>query len=955
MCASSVSRAPRTMLITGATGFIGSRLATLALARGYSVKTLTRSDWSTAPAVPVEQRHLGCLPEQIPTSALQDVDVIVHCAASVDSRERRAWGINVEGTRRLAELACQARVRTFIFLSSQAARPDAVSVYGRTKYSAEQKLLQQEGLQIIILRPGLVTGTGSRGLFSRLTRLVDSNLVIPMLGGGRSIVQPIHVDDLCEAIFRCDEASGELDKTILKLGHCQGVPLREFLQCIAVARLGHKKVTVPIPFWPVEVLVTVAEALRVPLPINSNNLKGLRVVEKMDTATDLARLGLNLRPLQETIHDGAQFVEQPLSLNQRAVRVLLIGAGRIGLVHAVTLSRLCGVVLAGVVDPNARARALLRGMGVSAPMFRSLEEALAEVKPDAAVIATPVSTHLALTRAALANGLAVMVEKPLAIQRDQLTEYQCLAQQFPERPVQVGYVMPRNPQVSSYLNRVRNGEFGRVQGFVGVTLVSLIQEPSIDRWEVKKDISGGGVLINSGGHVLSMIRGAFGDPEALEVESCSLYSAEVEDSLILSFTYPGFRGRQYCSWSIRGYPRQENTLTIWTDQGRLILTGSVGMFIRNNGETELTHQLDFDVGFNIAPDYAGAGFAVELKDLKEAVCSGRDAPMNLHEAVGLERLMFKAYEISHKVKAFTANFAINTPCSCPPPRLSEPADAEMQRGVSRILDLRDLPASQVNEFLEAVVNRADWDEYLVTPAQIKLLSSRWQRSQLVRVTVPDFLNQSRLLSNGHYGEVIKQMGFGGVTAAFRVATPLLASERSPNFWVAAMGLLAAGLYAVPPEFPGTILLHGYLTDFALSLGKLDLLEKMLSTCRKIRPQARVGFHSNMAAEASNTLRLLDVPVDEVSVLTSPNAAGMAATIESIRQVTTRGSVTAEVGLGPPVLHRIAFADPKRWACGADAVLIGIAADSLLAKQQRLEVEQEWAKVFPGLRLPEGVL
>src|SRR2546428_874212 len=193
---------PRTVLITGATGFIGSRLATLALARGYVVKTLSRSDWGSLPAVPMAQRYFGSLPEQVPLEALQEVNVVVHCAASFETNERVANAVNVEGTARLAHLSREAGVQNFIFLSSQSARPDVLSVYGKTKYAAEQKLLHINELNVIILRPGLVTGAGPRGLFQRMSRMVESLPIIPLLGG-KSIVQPIHVDDLCEAIFRC--------------------------------------------------------------------------------------------------------------------------------------------------------------------------------------------------------------------------------------------------------------------------------------------------------------------------------------------------------------------------------------------------------------------------------------------------------------------------------------------------------------------------------------------------------------------------------------------------------------------------------------------------------------------------------------------------------------------------------------------------------------------------------
>ncbi|MBI3940494.1 MAG: NAD-dependent epimerase/dehydratase family protein [Acidobacteria bacterium] len=949
----------RTMLVTGAAGFIGSRLTSLALARGYRIKTLTRSDWSAGPPVPVGDRHFGALPTQIPVESLQGVNVVVHCAVSRETGEQSSYAVNVEGTLRLARLARQAGVETFLFVSSQSARPDALSTYGRTKHAAEQILRGLDGLNVIILRPGLVTGPGSRGLFGRLRRMVDSLPVIPLLGGGRAIVQPIHVDDLCEAVFRCDRGASGLHGSILKLGHPQGLTLAAFLQAMARARLGRGKIMLPVPLWPVETAITLAEAAGIPLPINSNNIKGLRLTEKMDTEADWDRLNLKPRPLEEMFADAPAPADRPASLRERAVRVLLIGAGRIGLVHAIVLSRLPGTVLCGVADPSAAARGLLRGMGLSAAMFDSPEQALAQTAPDAAVIATPAATHLPLARACLGRGLAaVMVEKPLALGSEQLADYEQLSREFPVQAVHVGYVMPRNPQIETCLERLRAGEFGKVKAFVGVTLLSFIQERETPRWEVKKNISGGGVLINAGGHVLSMIRAAFGDPTKIEAESRRLYSAEVEDSMVLTFSYPAFKGRQYCSWSIQGYPRQENMLTVWTERGRLTLTGSVGVFVTGEGEVDITHQLDSDVGFNIAPDYAGAGFTRELADLREASRSGRSTPLNLTGAIGLERLLFRAYQACRAVENFSQEPSDGKPAIASSPNLA--GELSAANGTTRprcVLDLRDLAPDLAAAYLRNRDTGSKWDEYQVLPTQIRRLPRGMNDAPRLRVTVPDFLHQSRLLAAGRYGEVVRQMRLGGIAGAARIALPLLASERAATFWVAAMGLLGAALDAVPVKFSGTLLIHVYLADLALSLRRLDMLGKMVAACRRRRPRARVGFHTNMAAEASNALWLLDTPVDEVSVLTSPRAQGLSSILADMRGAGKRRAIglTAEVGLAPPVVHRAARLAPHRWAWGAEAVLLGIWADPLLAEQSRKEAARQWQRVFPGLSLPEGAL
>ncbi|HKO96199.1 MAG TPA: Gfo/Idh/MocA family oxidoreductase [Pyrinomonadaceae bacterium] len=945
------------MLITGATGFIGSRLTTLAQARGYTVNTLSRSDWHSLPAVPMAQRFFGTFPHQIPPESLQGVDVVVHCAASIDPSERVATSVNVEGTIRLAELSRQARVKTFIFLSSQSARPDALSAYGKTKYAAEQALLSLDGLNVIIMRPGLVTGDGSRGLFQRMGRMVESLPVIPLLGG-KAIVQPIHVDDLCEAIFRCAEAASTMAGQVLNLGHPEGLVLKEFLQAIAVDRLGRRKSIMPIPMWPVEIAVRLAEGVGIPLPINSGNIKGMKVVEKMETAADLKRLNLALRTLSETVHRGEAELEEAIPLTQRPVRVLLVGAGRVGLVHALTLSKLKGVVLCGVVDPNRKATGLMQGMGLSFPVFATLDEALIQTKPDATVIATPPATHLALARTCLERQVAVMIEKPLAVDGKQLADYKALAQEFPTTPVQVGYVMLRNPQVTAMIEKLRAGDFGKVLGFVGVTLLSLIQKTNAKRWEVVKKVSGGGALINAGGHVLSMIHEAFGDPSTIDSQSLKIYSSEVEDSIVLNLGYSDFSGRHYCSWSINGYPRQENRLIIRTERGHLILTASVGVFASNDGDVDITHQLDFDVPFNLAPDYAGGGFTNELNDLKQSVLTGQRAPVDLNKAIEVEQLLFKAYDTSSDTKSFAdSDSGWSGPSSSSRLKLSTTESNDGDDGVRRTLDLRELSPEDIGLSIGSAASKSLWDDYQILPAQFPSFAGQSIPDERIRVTVPDFFTQTRLLATGRYGTVLKSMGAGGVTTAAWQVLQVVGKERGATFWVAAIGLVGAALHAVPPSFRGTIFLHVYITDLALTLGRIDILERMLAMCRRIRPHARLGLHTNMAAETLETLRILGEPVDEVSALSSPRALGIGKVFDAMRQVnqSSKFKLTAEVGLAPAIVHATAFNTPTAWAHGADAVLIGPSAHEALGARFHSQLERDWAEVFPGLGLPEGAI
>ena len=97
-----------------------------------------------------------------------------------------------------------------------------------------------------------------------------------------------------------------------------------------------------------------------------------------------------------------------------------------------------------------------------------------------AVIATPAATHLSLARAALGRGLATMVEKPLAVRPEQLVDYERLAEEFPERQIQVGYVLLRNPHIASCLADLRAGRFGAV--WFGGRMPSQKKRPGTFCW-----------------------------------------------------------------------------------------------------------------------------------------------------------------------------------------------------------------------------------------------------------------------------------------------------------------------------------------------------------------------------------------------------------------------------------------------------------------------------------------
>lgn len=191
-------------LVTGATGFIGSRLVPHLESCGHEVVALSLR----GETLPTGQTTAAIdLSTGIPEHHFEGVEVVLHLAGIAHQRATAAdyQRINVEGTRKLALAAAEAGAKCFIYLSSVKAmgaasserrrqESDTTSVlsdYGESKRAAEEALfnLSEEGaMSIIVLRPTLVYGAGAKGNLARLAKAASLNLPCPPDCGSRSMV-----------------------------------------------------------------------------------------------------------------------------------------------------------------------------------------------------------------------------------------------------------------------------------------------------------------------------------------------------------------------------------------------------------------------------------------------------------------------------------------------------------------------------------------------------------------------------------------------------------------------------------------------------------------------------------------------------------------------------------------------------------------------------------------------
>jgi 2-alkyl-3-oxoalkanoate reductase len=197
---------PRTLALTGATGFIGAALLNRLLQAGWAVNALGRSlppRWRAEEGDDSRLRWFqGCLedPESL-KRLVSGVTAVVHCAGAVRGATAAQFNqVNVEGVARLVQAARELHpLPRFLLISSLAAREPQLSHYSSSKRGGEDVLRSgSPGLMWAALRPSAVYGPGDRETLP-LVRCMQHGFA-PVLGPPTARFSLLYVDDLADAV-----------------------------------------------------------------------------------------------------------------------------------------------------------------------------------------------------------------------------------------------------------------------------------------------------------------------------------------------------------------------------------------------------------------------------------------------------------------------------------------------------------------------------------------------------------------------------------------------------------------------------------------------------------------------------------------------------------------------------------------------------------------------------------
>lgn len=274
-----------TILVTGASGFVGSYAVPELIDAGHHVVALVRDEdaaRSILRRLPPERRtgiefRTGDVndPEMLP-EALEAVDGVLHLVAIPRDRNggRDLERVNTDGTRNMVDAARAAGVRRFVHLGGLGLADDPDLHFASSKARAES-IVSESGLDWTILKPSLLWGPRD-GFFNIVAGLArTSPLIVPVPGRGNARFQPLAVTDLARIIRLCFDRSETIGRSY-ELGGPEYWTYREIVAEVLRAT-GRRRRIVPMPLPLIRLVAGVAEAVHLPFPVATDQLRQLRL------------------------------------------------------------------------------------------------------------------------------------------------------------------------------------------------------------------------------------------------------------------------------------------------------------------------------------------------------------------------------------------------------------------------------------------------------------------------------------------------------------------------------------------------------------------------------------------------------------------------------------------------------------------------------------------------------
>ncbi len=276
------------ILVTGATGYAGRNLVSYLTQRGKRVRCLVRRG---SPKLPLLEKmgaeicYGDVTSEASLREALRGVEKVAHLVAIIRQQGSQTFdNINHLGTRKVVAAARETGVEKFVHVSAIGAGNTPQFPYLYSKWQGEQEVINS-GIPWVVLRPSFLFEEGEE-FFASLACVIKALPVVPIVGSGKTLFQPIAISDLVRCVEMCLEEE-RLNNRVVTIGGAEQVTYAQVIELI-METLQTKRPKIRLPVWLMRPAVALMTWLLPHPPITSHelamvaldNIAGLHSVEE---------------------------------------------------------------------------------------------------------------------------------------------------------------------------------------------------------------------------------------------------------------------------------------------------------------------------------------------------------------------------------------------------------------------------------------------------------------------------------------------------------------------------------------------------------------------------------------------------------------------------------------------------------------------------------------------------
>ncbi len=328
------------------------------------------------------------------------------------------------------------------------------------------------------------------------------------------------------------------------------------------------------------------------------------------------------------------------------MNVGIVGLGKMGLLHTGILNTIPEVKITAITEKESLIANYVRGAMPNVSVYDDYQDMINSGKLDLVYITTPISSHFPIAHECIENKINFFIEKPLT---KNLEESKILCEKLKNSDLihSVGY----NRRFIDTFARVKTLLDSKILGNIFEVKSSMYVSNIFSKtkgWRSKKEVSGGGVLLDFGSHLVDLLLWYFGSIKKVSGNIKSVYSGEVEDFAHMKMEFSNkILGELDVSWSVRGYRIPEITLEIKGSDGSIRVNEDyikISLEKPKSGFSEAgTTIYKQELNQGVLVDLGGPDYTKEDLHMVDCVKNKRQSLVNVFEASKTQSVIESMY------------------------------------------------------------------------------------------------------------------------------------------------------------------------------------------------------------------------------------------------------------------------------------------------------------------------